>query len=70
MGFLSRKKKSQSPEPFVTEETHPLEEELVRMEEAVPERPVNDYEPAYEDLRSTRTTSTMTRRTSRRPLPR
>jgi chromosome partitioning protein len=40
MGFLSRKKK---PEPVVTEETHPLEEELQRMEEAVPERPVNDY---------------------------
>jgi chromosome partitioning protein len=49
MGFLSRKKKSQGPEPVVTEETHPLEEELVRMEEAVPERPVDDYEPAYED---------------------
>ena len=40
MGFLSRKKK---PEPAVVEETHPLEEELARMEEAVPERPVNDY---------------------------
>jgi chromosome partitioning protein len=40
MGFLSRKKK---PEPVVTEENHPLEEELARMEEAVPERPVNDY---------------------------
>ncbi len=40
MGFLSRKKK---PEPAVVEETHPLEEELQRMEEAVPERPVNDY---------------------------
>jgi chromosome partitioning protein len=52
MGFLSRKKK---PEPAVVEETHPLEEELQRMEEAVPERPVNDYdepeydEPEYED---------------------
>jgi chromosome partitioning protein len=40
MGFLSRKKK---PEPVVTEENRPLEEELARMEEAVPERPVNDY---------------------------
>ncbi len=50
MGFLSRKKKNQ--EPAVIEETHPLEEELARMEEAVPERPVNDYgEPQadYED---------------------
>jgi chromosome partitioning protein len=47
MGFLSRKKKN--PEPAVVEETHPLEEELQRMEEAVPERPVNDYvEPEYE----------------------
>ncbi len=47
MGFLSRKKK---PEPAVAEETHPLEEELARMEEAVPERPVNDYvEPEYDD---------------------
>src|ERR1700742_2352410 len=33
MGFLSRKKK---PEPVV-EDTHPLEEELKGMEEAVPE---------------------------------
>jgi chromosome partitioning protein len=46
MGFLSRKKK---PEPVVAEETHPLEEELARMEEAVPERPVADYEPEYDD---------------------
>jgi chromosome partitioning protein len=46
MGFLSRKKK---PEPVVTEEDHPLEEELARMEEAVPERPVADYEPEYDD---------------------
>jgi chromosome partitioning protein len=48
MGFLSRKKKNQ-PEPVVTEDTHPLEEELQRMEEAVPERPVADFEPEYED---------------------
>jgi chromosome partitioning protein len=47
MGFLSRKKKNR--EPAVVEETHPLEEELQRMEEAVPERPVNDYEPEYQD---------------------
>jgi chromosome partitioning protein len=47
MGFLSRKKKN--PEPVVTEETHPLEEELQRMEEAVPERPVAQYEPEYQD---------------------
>jgi chromosome partitioning protein len=46
MGFLSRKKKN--PEPAVLEDTHPLEEELARMEEAVPERAVNDYvEPEY-----------------------
>ncbi len=47
MGFLSRKKKNL--EPVVTEETRPLEEELQRMEEAVPERPVADYEPEYDD---------------------
>jgi chromosome partitioning protein len=56
MGFLSRKKKNR--EPAVVEETHPLEEELQGMEEAVPERPMNDYveptrapepEDAYED---------------------
>jgi chromosome partitioning protein len=50
MGFLSRKKKN--PEPVLTEETHPLEEELQRMEEAVPERPVIQYtdsESEYED---------------------
>jgi chromosome partitioning protein len=48
MGFLSRKKK---PEPVVTEDTHPLEEELARMEEAVPERPADDYvdEAEYDD---------------------
>jgi chromosome partitioning protein len=46
MGFLSRKKKN--PEPAVIEDTHPLEEELARMEEAVPERPVN-VEPEYRD---------------------
>jgi chromosome partitioning protein len=46
MGFLSRKKK---PEPVV-EDTQPLEEELQGMEEAVPERPVNDYaESEYPD---------------------
>ena len=47
MGFLSRKKKN--PDRGVIEETHPLEEELQRMEEAVPERPVADYEPEYDD---------------------
>jgi|GEM_PF-68579 len=49
MGFLSRKKKNR--EPAVIEETHPLEEELQRMEAAVPERPVNvepEPEPEYE----------------------
>jgi chromosome partitioning protein len=56
MGFLSRKKKHEPTN--VVEETHPLEEELQRMEEAVPERPMNDYEreaeydePDYEDER-------------------
>jgi chromosome partitioning protein len=48
MGFLSRKKKNR--EPAVLEETHPLEEELQGMEEAVPERAVNDYEPEFVDL--------------------
>ena len=48
MGFLSRKKKNR--EPAVVEETHPLEEELQGMEEAVPERRVNDYEPEYVEL--------------------
>ena len=46
MGFLSRKKKHEPTN--VVEETRPLEEELQRMEEAVPERPVNDYEPEAE----------------------
>jgi chromosome partitioning protein len=47
MGFLSRKKKNR--EPAVVEETHPLEEELLGMEEAVPERrPVNDFEPEFQ----------------------
>jgi chromosome partitioning protein len=56
MGFLSRKKKHEPTN--VIEETHPLEEELQRMEEAVPERPVNEYaepdaeyddQPEYQD---------------------
>ncbi len=50
MGFLSRKKKNR--EPAVIEETHPLEEELQGMEEAVPERRVDEYpdpEPAYRE---------------------
>ena len=47
MGFLSRKKKNR--ESAVIEETHPLEEELQRMEEAVPERAVSDYGPEYVD---------------------
>src|ERR1700754_4586511 len=38
MGFLSRKKK---PQPVV-EDTHPLEEELRGMEEAVPEAQYRD----------------------------
>jgi chromosome partitioning protein len=46
MGFLSRKKK---PEPVVAEDNHPLEEELARMEEAVPERPIADHEAEYDD---------------------
>jgi chromosome partitioning protein len=50
MGFLSRKKKNR--ESAVVEETHPLEEELAGMEEAVPERRVDEYpdpEPAYRE---------------------
>jgi chromosome partitioning protein len=50
MGFLSRKKKNR--EPAVVEETHPLEEELQGMEEAVPERRLDEYpdpEPAYRE---------------------
>ena len=52
MGFLSRKKKNR--EPSVVEDTHPLGEELQGMEEAVPERPVNDYEPEYMELEDDR----------------
>ncbi len=52
MGFLSRKKKNR--EPAVAEETHPLEEELQRMEEAVPERPVNDFPGDDFDERASR----------------
>src|ERR1700761_2659029 len=48
MGFLSRKKKN--PEPAVVEDTHPLEEELARMEAAVPERGVSDWAEPYEDF--------------------
>jgi chromosome partitioning protein len=53
MGFLSRKKKNR--EPAVIEETHPLEEELQGMEEAVPERRLDEYpdpEPAYREPES------------------
>jgi chromosome partitioning protein len=48
MGFLSRKKKN--VEPVVTEETHPLEEELQGMEAAVPERAdhVADYRDQFD----------------------
>jgi chromosome partitioning protein len=41
MGFLSRKKPKASS--VVVEEEHPMLDELQRMEEAVPERPVDDY---------------------------
>jgi chromosome partitioning protein len=44
MGFLSRKPK---PAPVV-EEPHPIVEELERMEEVVPERPVDDADFEYE----------------------
>ncbi len=45
MGFLSRKSKRSS---IAVEETHPIVEELQRMEEAVPERPAeDDFEPTY-----------------------
>jgi len=39
MGFLSRKTK---PAPATVDETHPIVEELQEMEEAVPQRPVQD----------------------------
>jgi chromosome partitioning protein len=39
MGFLSRKTK---PAPAAVDETHPIVEELQEMEEAVPQRPVQD----------------------------
>jgi chromosome partitioning protein len=41
MGFLSRKPK---PAPVQVDEEHPIVEELQRMEEAVPERPMSDAE--------------------------
>ncbi|HEU4392363.1 MAG TPA: AAA family ATPase [Solirubrobacterales bacterium] len=41
MGFLSRKPK---PAPVQIDEEHPIVEELQRMEEAVPERPLPDAE--------------------------
>jgi chromosome partitioning protein len=53
MGFLSRKKKNR--EHAVIEETHPLEEELQGMEEAVPERRADGYpepEPDYRESES------------------
>jgi chromosome partitioning protein len=45
MGFLSRKKPKASQ--VVVEESHPIVEELQRMEEAVPERPVDEFEGTY-----------------------
>jgi chromosome partitioning protein len=42
MGFLSRKPK---PAPVQLDEQHPIVEELQRMEEAVPERPLAESEP-------------------------
>jgi chromosome partitioning protein len=44
MGFLSRKPK---PAPVTIEEPYPMVEELQRMEEAVPERPSDDFEETY-----------------------
>ncbi|HSS32889.1 MAG TPA: AAA family ATPase [Solirubrobacterales bacterium] len=41
MGFLSRKKPKASS--VMVEEEHPILDELQRMEEAVPERPVDDF---------------------------
>jgi chromosome partitioning protein len=49
MGFLSRKSK---PAPIQVEETHPIVEELQRMEEAVPERPSDEYAFDAEELPS------------------
>jgi chromosome partitioning protein len=52
MGFLSRKNKSAR---VAVDEPHPIVEELEHMEEAVPERPVDDYSgrPANEDFEQT-----------------
>jgi chromosome partitioning protein len=47
MGFLSRKKTKRGP--ITTEEPHPIHEELQRMEEAVPERHVDEYDDYVED---------------------
>jgi chromosome partitioning protein len=49
MGFLSRKNKSAR---VTVDEPHPIVEELEHMEEAVPERPVDDYSgrPANQDF--------------------
>jgi chromosome partitioning protein len=44
MGFLSRKPK---PAPVMVDEPHPIVEELQRMEEAVPERPSDDFDQTY-----------------------
>jgi chromosome partitioning protein len=44
MGFLSRKPK---PAPVMVDEPHPIVEELQRMEEAVPERPTDDFSETY-----------------------
>jgi chromosome partitioning protein len=46
MGFLSRKKPK--PAPVTVEESHPIDEDLQRMEELVPETPAPEpAEPAY-----------------------
>ncbi|HEX6455738.1 MAG TPA: AAA family ATPase [Solirubrobacterales bacterium] len=47
MGFLSRKKPK--PAPVEIQEEHPIHDELKRMEEAVPERPVEEPEIVEEE---------------------
>jgi chromosome partitioning protein len=44
MGFLSRKPK---PAPVMVDEPHPIVEELQGMEEAVPERPSDEFKETY-----------------------
>src|SRR5215211_457348 len=50
MGFLSRKKPK--PAPIEIQEERPIVDELQRMEEVVPERPMEEPRPDLEELRA------------------